>query len=1458
MKTLTNTLKAFIALIVFFSTITLYAQNEGKETEAEGTDFWFGLPHCERSSDENLRGSETNSPYELFITSKVNTTVRIYLMSDLYKTVNVLANIPMVVALPDGLENQVSEKVAQKGFHVDSDDPIALVVYVSWQWTGEAFRVVPTNWLGKEYYTLNLYQDYNKMHDESFAYHPAQILIVASEDNTTVSYKPTYETEKNIKQGQTKTVKLNQGETFLIKGKININMTQSWQTDLTGSYINADKPIAVYSGHTKGSFPRHSATMLGYKSDFMRNMYMDAMWPVELLGKEYVSAPIMYTGRTSGYGTVTDDRGDIIRFVATKNNTMISMAQSDGSGYVIVAGPLNAGEDFRIMESLTPNAYKSNYPVLVGQYGKSWWRQAVHDKNGDEDGKDDEQLQNPPWCGQGMMLTLTPNSHWCNYSGFNSPKGGMFNYVNLIFKTIHIDSIKFDNRKLKDEFGSRIKKIPGTEYSYVSAAVNAGGHVVQATKNNVTFACYSYGNLDGYKDGFAYGYPAAVNYLSPCNDKIYIEDVANCEIVDGTVISEDLQTDVTCAGIYRLEYDKSTATTAKFTKEPYKIGDKTAKFKIVFRNNKIDSITVRAMTKSGNTASKTYYYYPDMIESSTSLIKYEMLEVNKPSTKSFEITNTGLKPIIIDSLYFNPSIKEYSIISPTNLKNIPLAPNEKITVTVQVVTNNPDAGDLKAEIWARLNCYAERVVMLNASPGEPDLDMNNLTWDNVPINTDGVTQTVNVFNNGKADAYIYDMSFDDVQHFRLANPIDFTNPIVIKPKEHWAFDVIYNPGDQINIQHTTVAKFETNARKTVLESIWTGDGITAGPRISNYDWKKRRVIDEWSIAHGVIAYDGEITVQNEGNTNLTVKSIKVNSTEGFFILDQDIVSGIISSGLEAGVPVTIPTKFIPTVQRSYDATVEIIGVFNNKEVSATGLLLGEGLQPHIKTNDQDFGIVDLTKTEKTVSKDVIVKFQPTVPNYDMDVTVTDLVIAGANADKFTIDLSKFTMPTATNPIVIPITDSIKVPVIFDPLVSGVYTATLTAVSDAPSADDNVGTLNGEAFIYGVTTTPYNFPPTYIHTLRTNGTCSITNTGTVPIYIKKALNIENDTKIGDVTAFQVNYSYITDNPTATFNGNTATNIEILPGKTLELNLNFNPIDVKNYNMKVRYYYNIANPSEEDKIAESEITGPGMEYLLVAQIPKNIYHAQPGDVFGENGLPTIDFKLFRDDKEVKSLDSANITEFKAYVTFSKADDIIRKDVYPMVSGPSDIITAGTMTEGWTVRAAQIIGSKELYVSMKTNGEPLTASDNNVLFRFKMKAYLSNLDTIPMPCVFTASDESDKYIKYTYIEGDISVGAVCIDTARLIDFSGLSYDVGLVNPNPVQSVGTIDYTVPINCTVTIDIYNVNGEKVTTLVNQRMAPGKYQAQVDTQALGLGSGVYTYRIEMGPYKETKTMIIQK
>lgn len=78
----------------------------------------------------------------------------------------------------------------------------------------------------------------------------------------------------------------------------------------------------------------------------------------------------------------------------------------------------------------------------------------------------------------------------------------------------------------------------------------------------------------------------------------------------------------------------------------------------------------------------------------------------------------------------------------------------------------------------------------------------------------------------------------------------------------------------------------------------------------------------------------------------------------------------------------------------------------------------------------------------------------------------------------------------------------------------------------------------------------------------------------------------------------------------------------------------------------------------------------------------------------------------------------------------------------------------------------------------------------------------------------------------------------------------------PNPFNPSTTIEFELPKAGFVTLTIYNVAGEKVTTLVSENLAAGSYQYRWD--ARDLASGVYFYRMQAGNFVVTRKIVMVK
>ena len=78
----------------------------------------------------------------------------------------------------------------------------------------------------------------------------------------------------------------------------------------------------------------------------------------------------------------------------------------------------------------------------------------------------------------------------------------------------------------------------------------------------------------------------------------------------------------------------------------------------------------------------------------------------------------------------------------------------------------------------------------------------------------------------------------------------------------------------------------------------------------------------------------------------------------------------------------------------------------------------------------------------------------------------------------------------------------------------------------------------------------------------------------------------------------------------------------------------------------------------------------------------------------------------------------------------------------------------------------------------------------------------------------------------------------------------------PNPFSQNTNIRYKLySIQYTI-LKVYDIMGSEVTTLVNEKMQPGEYEVEFETQ--GLPAGVYYYRLTAGECSQTKKMLIIK
>jgi hypothetical protein len=86
----------------------------------------------------------------------------------------------------------------------------------------------------------------------------------------------------------------------------------------------------------------------------------------------------------------------------------------------------------------------------------------------------------------------------------------------------------------------------------------------------------------------------------------------------------------------------------------------------------------------------------------------------------------------------------------------------------------------------------------------------------------------------------------------------------------------------------------------------------------------------------------------------------------------------------------------------------------------------------------------------------------------------------------------------------------------------------------------------------------------------------------------------------------------------------------------------------------------------------------------------------------------------------------------------------------------------------------------------------------------------------------------------------------------------------PNPFNPTTKIEYQLPFESNVNIELYNITGERVDVLVNQEQAAGYYTVEVSSTQYRLSSGVYIYRMtavstkDLKNYTQLKKMVLLK
>jgi hypothetical protein len=434
------------------------------------------------------------------------------------KTWTVPAKDLLVINLPDkswGLKNQNQEGTNVNGmvYRVQSTQPIVAYQFNPLQnfgvFSNDASLLLPSGSLGQEYWVVSR----NQLGTKFRSYFNVIATAPGKTEVTVVVSAPTLAGVgvPSMSLGGKMTFTLEQGQALNVE-------SNKENADLTGSWISADKPVAVFGGSEASNSPQIGNCIPSGKSfpakvcagstlsgGLGQSCSKDAdcppaccadhleeqLFPVQAWGKTYVGARFSPRGKEL----------DAWRVLAAENGTTITLTPAIG----VTVPTLNQGQFFEF-QTTSDFLLQADKPVLLTQYMASSYATVTTES---------APCTTDASCGQhgflgicegtfgktcspigdpSMVLDVAVEQYLDDYI-FLVPDKYKLNYITVVAPLGAV--VKLDGVELQ---GGAFAPIAQTTWAVARLPIPAGKHTLSATQKVGLF-------VYGYDDDVSYGYP---------------------------------------------------------------------------------------------------------------------------------------------------------------------------------------------------------------------------------------------------------------------------------------------------------------------------------------------------------------------------------------------------------------------------------------------------------------------------------------------------------------------------------------------------------------------------------------------------------------------------------------------------------------------------------------------------------------------------------------------------------------------------------------------------------------------------------------------------------------------------------------------------------------------------------------------------------------------------------------
>jgi hypothetical protein len=223
-----------------------------------------------------------------------------------------------------------------------------------------------------------------------------------------------------------------------------------------------------------------------------------------------------------------------------------------------------------------------------------------------------------------------------------------------------------------------------------------------------------------------------------------------------------------------------------------------------------------------------------------------------------------------------------------------------------------------------------------------------------------------------------------------------------------------------------------------------------------------------------------------------------------------------------------------------------------------------------------------------------------------------------------------------------------------------------------------------------------------------------------------------------------------------------------------------------------------------------------------------HCQPGDIIT---LPVMLEKI-----------SGTIQVHSVELTVGYSADMLRLQ---------RATTDGTFAQDWTM---QIINQQADKRTVRLTAPPGSYFDgSSALLNLEFQTFLGYAQESEIPLTIVIADTGCTTVIAQ--PGHLAL-SICGLPFRLIESSESNYTLDQNRPNPFNPSTEIDFSLGLAGQTTLEIIDMRGVCLVTLVNEYLQPGRHTVFWD--ASNQPSGLYSYRLHSGEWSASGTMVLMK